>query len=86
MEELRYIGRWQPIETVPKDGRTVLLFCNYVGSREVTIARYVADHGHPGPHGAFVWKHPLDGGASAEKVATHWMPLPEPPGGHLKRS
>ena len=68
---------WQPIETVPKDGRRVLL------------AKYVrATNVHTGePYWRNVWitedgwnadedQWSDDGG---ESQPTHWQPLPEPP-------
>lgn len=60
------MGEWQPIETAPRDGRTVLIFTNRP-IRQWAIARWIgAPHNHWGD-GYERWD------------ATHWMPLPEPP-------
>lgn len=69
---------WQPIETAPKDGTSVLLFPG--DSVDITIGWFSKEFSSsPG-----VWK-------SIEKESnydilvpiiikpTHWMPLPEPP-------
>lgn len=71
---------WQPIETAPKDGTLVLLWCNFSDhSLRVLISRYMPERVVPvrRPHDPFVWQS--EGGAIAERVPTHWMPLPEPP-------
>lgn len=62
--------KWRPIETAPKDGTWVLVFCPRVGRRcHVEVANW--------RHGYFMTQHgsyPLTTGS-----VTHWMPLPEPP-------
>ncbi|MGY3359715.1 hypothetical protein ACVWZK_006378 [Bradyrhizobium sp. GM0.4] len=62
-------GKWQPIETAPKDGTPVLLgFPGY----------FHAMHGH---HEDGVWGQ-LDSDFGFEHLPTqptHWMPLPAPP-------
>lgn len=65
-------GKWQPIETAPKDGTCILCF----------TPDYLS-HGFSDASGIDVlW---WDAGAwqyNAEPVAfqpTHWRPLPEPP-------
>lgn len=75
---------WRPIETAPKDGTVILLWCdNIAGGPLYSIAYY--DAAYPsggGEHGPFVWCcEGADGGAWAEKIPTHWQPLPSPPGG-----
>jgi len=65
---------WQPIETAPKDGRTVIL----VDWEQVCM---LSD----GPLlGACYWHSGLNewvgaGGSADVDPATHWMPLPAPP-------
>jgi hypothetical protein len=66
---------WQPIETAPKDGDTVIVYA----------AHYVRSHGVPAS-----WdRDPEDERGQCWRVAdaiadrvkpTHWMPLPSPPG------
>jgi hypothetical protein len=66
---------WQPIETAPKDGSTVILW--FSDGSFLNIGRYR-------PRGA-VRKHPHCGWVTAWdfdpfiKQPSHWMPLPEPP-------
>jgi hypothetical protein len=60
------MSEWQPIETAPMDGRTVLVWASPYDDLPgfQTTARY-----HP------------DAGWCVDELrkATHWMPLPEPP-------
>lgn len=67
---------WQSMETVPLDGRDLLLFCP--DFKEIMIAFY-RDSGTEGTRGKFIWQMHGDGGCIAESVSSHWMPLPEPP-------
>lgn len=63
-------ARWQPIETAPRDGTSILVFTER-GVFEATFDSYwefaVADY-----HGCLC----CSGGGDNP---THWMPLPEPP-------
>lgn len=73
--------KWQPIETAPKDGTTVLLY------RPTALRWCVVDkgrwetqkyHSKPSPYWSSDQKLPT----VAEQRSwepTHWMPLPEPP-------
>lgn len=70
------MAEWQPIETVPKDGRKVVL------------GRFVKQcpHGHAGRIEIDKWRggNPWLGfGRFNEQYwpPTHWMPLPDPPNG-----
>jgi hypothetical protein len=82
------MSEWQDIESAPKDGSWVYIWCDFVDGHEPRIARYVADHtpNVDKPFGPFVWAT-QDGkpniGTIAEKVAKLWQPLPNPP--HLDR-
>lgn len=73
---------WQPIETAPRDGTTVVVY--FKGHGPMTVAWEdpwgdgpeaatwcVTDHKH-GPY-------PVRGYRTGDD--THWMPLPEPPTG-----
>ena len=59
---------WQPIETAPKDGRNVLLFCPRA-----------QDYGYNGIR--LTWRKDgcWQGANNSLWPPTHWMPLPEPP-------
>lgn len=67
---------WQPIETAPKDGRVILLYDPEY--KEIAMARYMPSEQKPGDYGDFVWKQ-RDGETIAEKVPSHWAPVPAPP-------
>jgi hypothetical protein len=61
---------WQPIETAPKDGTTVLTLRIFNGEPQICDARYFAFHDAWGQRS---WRYPAEAGP------THWMPLPAPP-------
>jgi hypothetical protein len=57
---------WQPIETAPRDGTSVLLVSGPPVQNRIVLTSWVgAPHNHwrAEPFGRF----------------THWMPLPDPP-------
>jgi hypothetical protein len=85
------VSEWKPIETAPRDGTEILLFCPGLGSWQRVLSGEVV---------VGAWKEHLfsqgwysdssssmDGGYESTGdyivhdpvVATHWMPLPEPP-------
>lgn len=71
---------WKPIQTVPKDGTTVLVYFTSYGA--VTV-RWCDEDGNPNGRWA-TWhvddyKHGPYAMRVASFYATHWMPLPEPP-------
>lgn len=69
-------GKWQPIETAPKDGTEVLGCCwlpNYYAPCMVVWAAY-----HPNSRGKETWRTSAICGNKMGHV-THWMPLPPPP-------
>ena len=60
---------WQPIESAPKDGTSILIFCGFS-----IVGSWVTD-------GARVkngWSDDKQG-INPIFMATHWQPLPEPP-------
>ncbi len=59
-------GTWYPIETAPKDGRSLLLV-------DVTSHTYFSAHWNGG-----TWEC-CETGDTAYRGFTHWMPLPHPP-------
>lgn len=70
---------WQPIHTAPRDGRCVLLFASIDDDGEnMFVGSFVAPT-ESGPFGEFIWKEQSGASITAERVVTHWMPLPEPP-------
>ena len=70
------MSEWQPIETAPKDGRTIIVFRNIHGWNVLGYAYWVdvrgidgwVSNGFSDPPGNLGLGHP-----------THWMPLPTPP-------
>jgi hypothetical protein len=54
---------WQPIDTAPKDGTDVLIFCD----DEIVIGSFA---------GGMWW---FDQIRYEKHAPTHWMPLPAPP-------
>jgi len=73
-------GAWQPIETAPRNGKWLLLWCAFEDASEPAIARWVGDKFCPdGPFGRFVWRE-LDGSGIAERVPTHWKHIGKPRG------
>lgn len=73
------MSEWQPIETAPKDGTTVLLYREVVPFKVVGYGRWEDVLGISGwiSYGF----HRGGGDASNLGLAapTHWMPLPAPP-------
>ena len=68
------MSEWQPIETAPKDGTSILGYWCYEGGFEHYIQPIRYLHGK--------WLHDWD--HSDELYPTHWMPLPEPPAARLR--
>jgi hypothetical protein len=59
------MSEWQPIETAPKDGTAVIVYCPAKG---VHVGNRRSDRvGWYSVRGAYLCK------------PTHWMPLPPPP-------
>lgn len=71
------MSEWQPIDTAPRDGTDILLFCRFDGRDEIKIAKWSDEQTYEGPFGQFRWKE--SEGLIAERIPTHWMPLPVPP-------
>ncbi len=73
-EIVKYDG-WQPIETAPKDGTPILLFCpgSWYGDERV-----VGCFGSYCCSVEFYWVDLASEGMSLDKP-THWLPLPDPP-------
>ncbi len=72
---------WQPIETAPKDGTTILLYRPSAAAwAKVTVGKYKDDNfaKKAKPYWEIWFKI---GGVreSREWNPTHWMPLPVPP-------
>lgn len=81
---------WQPIETAPKDGTTIIMWHGKSGLKDrVVVGAYDASAHYPwrflnNPFPLCDREH--DGGGDGMSNAfttepTHWMPLPKPPAG-----
>lgn len=69
-DEESIINTWRPIETAPKDGTEILIWDN-ANVSAVSYSEYVGWTDNLGDFGTQYNSYPL---------ATHWMPLPSPPG------
>jgi hypothetical protein len=63
---------WQTIDTVPKDGRYVMLWPHYVTRRGKRCTVPAAGFWHTTHWGASMWASPLRG------APTHWAPIEGP--------
>jgi len=61
------VSQWEPIETAPKDGTWVLIWCGWVGHPRSSAFE----------HGS--WQNLPWIANSKDYNPTHWMPLPAPP-------
>lgn len=74
--------KWRPIETIPTDGRRVLVYrplAHKTGDEQIAVK-----HAQGGTNG-FCWPQTVPGGATPTNPtdgschATYWMPMPELP-------
>ena len=81
---------WMDIETAPKDGTLVLVYCREESVTSlhgnIAVARHAHDveweDGAPmsqWEYGEYDTPHATSGKGGYVVTATHWMPLPEPP-------
>ena len=68
---------WQPIETAPKDGTTVLISGPTRSGKKRFIHAAAWRLHDSGSAYVEVWKCPV--GIVFDDDVTHWMPLPPPP-------
>ena len=72
------MNQWQPISTVPKDGRYILLAGP--SGYSTTPLRVEVCRWYPEYHPLSPWiNHSNDDFTDGGSQPTHWMPLPEPP-------
>jgi len=67
-------NEWQPIETAPKDGREILVYGKWVGEISGDYPMNAIGVAYSGSLSLT-----LGDAYSCDCIATHWMPLPEPP-------
>ena len=68
--------KWQPIETAPKDGTEILVFCPYEGVGSVFWRKSKNNHRGGWQVCSF---DVADFETNAEPCPTHWLPLPAAP-------
>jgi len=87
-EVLRIYG-WQPIETAPRDGTSVLIYMPEA-SRKKVMEAYWATPWEGAPEDQCWWSTPHGpagrGYTILPKAVTHWMRLPAAPGDHIADS
>lgn len=66
--------KWRLIETAPRDGRTVDLWCGEYEERLTNYRRVKLSKTN-------VFYEPVYGGRACVRTATHWMEPPGPPKG-----
>ena len=71
-------GEWQPIETAPRDGTRILLWCNCDKWSRAVIGAFDIQkyHAKPRPYWNYGW---LGVGWARQNPPRYWQPLPEPP-------
>ncbi len=67
-------SEWQPIETAPKDGKRIIVYCPKLDGPKENIVSYQRNGTN------FPWRAD-EGNLLQRDQPTHWMPLPEPPAG-----
>ena len=70
--------KWRPIETAPKDNRSILIWPVHDSDHEekCEIVFWAGDDdGYPG----WYWFEAQSSPEWRHQDATHWMPLPQPP-------
>lgn len=70
---IEFMGKWQPIETAPKDGTDVLLYEPSNLGSEIYSGHYGGFLGRGGYWGCLTCEGRCD------MHPTHWKPLPNPP-------
>jgi hypothetical protein len=77
-DELRDAARWQPIETAPKDGTSVLISST---NWRTTWRGYYRAQGFAPEQEIDNWGEgwTRENYSDIGLIPTHWMPLPEPP-------
>ena len=87
IRELEAERQWQPIETAPKDGETIILVCsvNHQEAYDSTVATAIwGERYADGDLENCMWinwnegKNSIDDYTECDNL-THWMPLPKPP-------
>jgi len=70
---------WQPIETAPKDGSSILVFPATWDKKPCSIAHWNTDEYSKKPRPFWERDDQIQITYSRGATTTHWMPLPPPP-------
>jgi len=68
---------WQPIETAPRDGSSVIVFGPAMN--KPTLGHWDAERYSRNPKPHWEWAPYFGVRWNRDNQPTHWMPLPEPP-------
>jgi len=71
--------QWQPIETAPRDGRTILCFWPGFDESQISAGGAIVGVARWMRPGAGYIEHWCHEGEWTPWDPTHWMPLPEAP-------
>jgi hypothetical protein len=71
------MSEWQPIETAPKDGTTLIL--GWLQRDRVSIGWFGPKLSTHGVNYGDDWGYGTEWDCKYSTPPTHWMPLPEPP-------
>lgn len=69
------MSEWMPIESAPKDGTEILVYCPGGSAGEVCVSAYLPNTVRGSGFGSI---HSCCG-YEIDVKPSHWMPLPEPP-------
>ena len=73
------MSKWQPIETIPKDGTQVIVKHKVFGAIEANWNQQVYDECVSSFRRPFCIDSPAKGDWLYPEDILYWMPLPEPP-------
>lgn len=76
--QLAIDGGWMPIESAPRDGKAILVYCpnkRIYGETGNVIRTCWQRHATHDPDNSYGWVGLYD----INDTPTHWMPLPQPP-------
>ena len=73
------MSMWQPIETAPRDGTSILVCCSSFDPIWGIASWYSDNREYPAglPEGWMMWHQGTE--EQRHTWPTHWMPLPAPP-------
>ncbi len=73
------MAAWRSTSSIPKNGRRVLLLCEFASGHAVVAARWDDTITQTGAYGRFAWVPDGGGDRIAEKTVKRWAPIPPLP-------